>query len=263
MVSLSQFHSIQLAEEYEHLLKKPQEKDYVLHTIFVKTVNEQPLKQADLVIAGNQTLKDVPLARDYPVHFRKTYYPQSFFADPKIEFETTARASELLQMPGPVGYSSNIFRNSYIPGKTYNRLTPFGATPEDRNIHIASDTPEAQLIGLWKLLEDVYQQIDLLHKQRFAHGDLQLQNILVCPSPLKAFLIDFEVAVMDFDGPDEEWEKKVFVDLEAILREAVYVQTALGRQTGGLAEKSMDYLGRLFRHPQVFERRLTEVGLFY
>jgi hypothetical protein len=261
MVHLSEQHSIELAEEYRHLLKRPQQKDYVLHTIYVKTVNEMPLKQAELVIAGNETLESVPRARHYPVHFRKTYYPQSFFTDPRVEFDTTQKAADLLGMPEPVGYSRTVFRNSFIPGRTFDRVSPFGASPEDRNIAIGRDAPVAQLAGIWRLLEEIFAQITTLHENRFSHGDMQLHNILVCPSPLRAFLIDFEVSVADFDGPDEDWEKKVYTDLEEILREAIYVQTALGCQQGPLAERSLELLPRLFRNPKPFENRLTEVGL--
>ncbi len=261
MVELSTFHRIALAEEYEHLVKHPQRTDYSLHTVYVKEVNGQPLKQADLVIAGVETREKIPQAEKYPVHFRKTYYPQSFFTDPAIEFEATQRAAEILHAPAPVGYSKTKFRSSFIPGRTYKKLSPFGASPYDRNINLARQCPEGQLIGLWHILEEIYRQLKRLHEHRFLHGDMQLQNIIVCPSPIRAFLVDFEVSVLDFDGPDEEWEEKCLADEEEILREAIYIQTALGQQQGELSERSVEMLSKLFPRPARFEETLKEAGL--
>lgn len=260
MVKLSELHSIQLAEAYEHLLTRPQQKDYTLHNIYLKTANDTPLKQAELVLAGKQTREAIPLTAEYPVHFKKTYFPQSLFTDPKVEFASTQKAAEILGMPGPIGFEANVFRNSFIPGKSWNRLSPFGILPEDRNFQLARELPEAQLIGLWWLLEQVYTQVKTLHAHRFIHGDLQMHNVIVCNSPIRAFIIDYEVSIVDFTGDDETWEQKRRADLHEILREAVFIQSALGRQEGDLSGESMELLPHLFQNPKNILRRLKDIG---
>jgi hypothetical protein len=261
MVKLSALHSIELAEAYQHLLKQPQQKDYTLHNIYLKEVNGTPLKQAELVIAGAQTREAIPLAAEFPVHFKKSYFPQSFFTDPQVEFESTAQAAKILEMPGPIGYERTVFRNSFIPGKPWNRHSPFGITPEDRNFQVARSVPESQLIGLWVLLEQVYAQIKKLHAKRFLHGDLQTHNVIVCSSPIRPFIIDYEVSVVEFTGSDEEWEKRRLEDLREFLREAVFVQSVLGRQEGELSAESLELLPKLFENPKSVLKRLKEIGV--
>lgn len=261
MVKLSDLHSIELADAYQHLLEKPQLKDYTLHKIYLKEVNGAPLKQAELVIAGLQTREAIPLAAEYPVHFKKTYFPKSFFTDPKVEFEATTKAAQILDMPGPIGHEPFVFRNSFIPGKAWNRHSPFGISPEDRNFQIARTLPEAQLIGLWYLLEQIYGQVKKLHATRFLHGDLETHNIIVCNSPLRAFIIDYEVSVADFKGSEEDWEKLCLKDLREILREAVFIQSVLGRQESELSVESFNLLPQLFSNPKSVLKRLKEVGV--
>lgn len=261
MVKLSDLHSIELADAYLHLLDNPQRSDYTLHRIYQKEVNGTPLKQAELVIAGSQTREAIPLTREFPVHFKKSYFPQSLFTDPKVEYESTAEAARLLGMPGPLGYEAAAFRNTFIPGRPWDRLSPFGVTPEDRNFQLARDMPGAQLIGLWYLLEQVYAQIKTLHAQRFLHGDLQTHNVIVCSSPIRAFLIDFEVSVVKFEGDDATWEKRRLEDLREFLKEAVYVQSALGRQEGELSAESLELLPKLFKDANSVAKRLKEIGV--
>ena len=46
------------------------------------------------------------------------------------------------------------------------------------------------------------------------------------------------------------------MDLEPLLREAVYLQCALGRQESPLGERSWNRLGELFRSPERFRRAI-------
>lgn len=261
MVKLSELHSIELADPYLSLLEKPQQKDYTLHRIYQKEVNGLPLKLAEIVIAGAETRAAIPLAAQFPVHFKKTYFPKSFFTDPKVEYEATRTAAQLLGMPGPIGFEQTVFRNSFIPGKPWNRHSPFGISPVDRNFQVARSVPETQLIGLWYLLEQVYDQMKKLHAQRFLHGDLETHNIIVCHSPLRPFIIDYEVAVVEFKGSEEDWEKKRLEDLCEILREAMFIQSVLGQQEGPLSSESLELLPKLFENPKSVLRRLKEIGV--
>jgi hypothetical protein len=54
----------------------------------------------------------------------------------------------------------------------------------------------------------------------------------------------------------EAWEKRCALDLEPLLREAVYLQCALGKQQGKLAELSLGRLAQLLKHPEQFERAI-------
>jgi hypothetical protein len=261
MVKVSQLHSIELADAYVHLLENPPRTDYTLHRIYQKEVNGAPLKQAELVIAGAETREKIPLTQEFPVHFKKTYFPKAFFTDPKVEFDATAKAAELLDMPGPIGHESHVFRNTFIPGKPWNRHSPFGITPEDRNFQVAAGLPEMQMIGLWAMLEEVYAQVKKLHAARMLHGDLQLHNIIVCPSPIRPFLIDWEVCTVSFEGSEEDWEKRRLNDLREILREAVFAQSKLGLQEGALSAECLERLPELFDNPKSVLRRLKEIGV--
>lgn len=262
MVRLSDYHQIELAEEYRHLIDRPTENDYALHTVFVKTANNQPLKQGELVIAGRRTREDHSMAQEFPVHFRKTYYPTSLHPDPEEEFEKAKIASEILKAPPPIGFSPRVFRNSFIPGRPFDRCSPFTpGLPDERYIKMAVKAPVAQLIGLWRILEDAFDQVRCLHEKGMSHGDLELHNIVISSSPIKAFLIDFEVAQFEKDLPAEDWEKWKQKDLHNILREAVFIQCGLGKQEGLLAETANARIEDLFEKSEPFYSNLTPVGV--
>ena len=85
---------------------------------------------------------------------------------------------------------------------------------------------------------------------------MELHNIAVSPSPVEVVLIDFELAKRKGDITPAEWDKLVEADFTELLKEAVYLQCALGRQPGPLADTAMDRIGRLFPSPGCFERRI-------
>jgi hypothetical protein len=210
-----------------------------------------------LVIAGKKTRGAFPLARNYPVHFLKSYYPWSFHGDPRIEFENSQTAAEILGSPEPIGYDANSFRAAFIPGKPLSRISPFtDVEPAERCLGIALQADPAALIGLWKLAEQVFAHLEKLHACRFFHRDLELHNVIVCTAPLQVFLIDFESAERAFDGSEEDFEERRFRDLAELLRLAVFVQSGLGRQEGPLARASLDALPKLFRSSETFASRL-------
>jgi hypothetical protein len=75
-------------------------------------------------------------------------------------------------------------------------------------------------------------------------------------------LIDFEAAARRDAMTDADWDKRCKLDLEPLLREAVYLQCALGRQQGRLGELSWSRLPELFRSPDRFQRAIEmQAGL--
>jgi serine/threonine protein kinase len=184
---------------------------------------------SELVIAGKRTRAANPLADRYPVHFLKSYHPWSFHGNPRIEFENNQAAAQILGTPEPIGFDNNSFRAPFIPGKPLSKLSPFtNIEPPHRCLGIAQKTEPASLIGLWRLIEEVFEQIEKLHAQRFCHGDLELHNIVVCTVPVQTFLVDFESSERAFPGPDKNWEQRRSSDLFEVLRLAVYLRAAQG-----------------------------------
>ncbi len=257
MIHLSPHHQIELDPALMHMLERPPDRDYVVRRVSQKVVNGQPLIQGELVISGNETLDAYPLAVKYPVHFRKTYYPTCFHQHPDQEYENQLAASRIIDVPPPIGSTRTTFRSCYLPGTPFDRLSPFGVEPPERNIQIAEEHPKAACIGLWFLLNSVYTQITALHENGFAHGDLFLHNIIISPAPIGAHLIDFEQAVRrDDEMSDEVWKEKVDADLSEILKTGTFLQCALGRQEGPLSNACLKALPKLFTAHRQFKRSI-------
>ncbi len=256
MVPVSPRHEILLAPEYAQLIGRAPEHDFVLRTITRREAAGLPLMSAELVIAGKDTRVAFPLAETYPMHFRKTYYPGRLREDPEIEFLNQQRASEILDAPPPIGWTKDTFRSCFVPGKPYSRLTPFGIEPVENNVGLAEELPLATAIGLWWLCRQAFDQLTRLHEGGLVHGDMELHNIAVAPAPAEVVLIDFELARWKKDLTPAEWEKVVRADWVELLKEAVYLQCALGRQPGPLAEMAIERLPELFPSPGRFERSI-------
>lgn len=217
---------------------------------------------AELVLAGTETRARYPLTENYPLHFRKTYYPASLHGDPQVEFERQSRAAELLPVPPPLGWSPLTFRSCFLPGKPYNRISPFGVEPEEANIQVALGLEFATAAGLWHLLSQAFAHVSTLHQSGFVHGDMELHNLIACPSPLEIHLIDFENARDKHELSDAQWENTSTKDMRLILKEAAYVQCRLGAQTGLLAEAVQRNFETLFTSPNRFRRAIQrQAGL--
>jgi len=261
-IAVSPRHTVLLASALFPLVDKAPRQDFVVRTRARREANGLPLMAAELVIASDETRKTYPAAATYPLHFRKTYFPGRLHGDPGVEFERHVRASELCRTPPPIGHAADVFRSCLIPGQSFARLTPFGGEPPDNNISKAEKLPLATAAGLWRLAEESLAQMLALHDGGLAHGDAELHNIIVCPSPLEPILIDFEAAARRDAMTDADWDKRCKLDLEALLREAVYLQCALGRQPGRLGELSWSRLPELFRSPDRFQRAIElQAGL--
>ena len=256
MVRVSPRHELLLAPEYAQLVRYAPEHDFVMRTITRREANGLQLMSAEMVIAGKDTRKEFPLAAEYPMHFRKTYYPGRLRGDPSVEFANQRKASEILDAPPPIGFTKDTFRSCFVPGKPYSRLTPFGIEPVENNVQVAEEINLATAVGLWWLCGQAFGQLNKLHDAGLVHGDMELHNIAVSPSPAEAVLIDFELAKWKQEVAEAEWSKLVKADFTELLKEAVYLQCALGRQPGPLADMAMARIGELFPSPGRFERHI-------
>ena len=256
LVPVSPRHTVLLSREYLTFIDTPPQRDYVVRTVAKRQVGAMMLMSGDLVIASADTRKTFPLAAEYPLHFRKSYFPGQMHGDTKDEFENHARASQLIDIPPPIGHTPNTFRSCLLPGHPYNRLSPFGAEPQTANIALAEKLSLPAAAGLWRLCEDALSKHLALQAGGLAHGDAELHNFIVCPTPLELVLIDFEGSVDQKTQTEEAWQKRCALDLEPLLREALYLQCALGRQIGELAELSLARMATLLEYPEQFARAI-------
>jgi hypothetical protein len=256
LVAVSPQHSVRLAREFFDLVEKPPQVDYVVRTIARREANGLPLMSADFVIAGRETRERHPLARDYPLHFRKTYFAARLSGDTGREFRLLALASAVLRLPPPIGFGQNVIRGCLVPGRPYSHLSPFGTDPEEGNLRIATKVPLATAAGLWGFVERAFAALTTLQAAGLAHGDAELHNMVVCSSPLDVVLVDFEAAVERSELDEAAWRKRCATDLTMVLREAVFLQCVLGRQRTPLADAAWMDLDRLFRSPERFRKAI-------
>lgn len=263
-VALSPLHRVELAEACAPLLETPPEKDFALHTIAIKKAPDgRPLVHSELVIAGRGTREQFPAAREFPVHFLKSFHPWTLHGDPGIEFARTGIAASILGSPPPVGHDANSFRTTFIPGRPLSRLLPFYAVePDARALGLARQMDLAALVGLWRLLGMAFDALVRLHAGGLAHGDAELHNVIVCPAPLGVFWIDYESASLRRETDEDAWPARETRDRRELLRAAACVGAALGRQEGPLAEAVTAALAgkELFRDPAPFRAALAAAG---
>lgn len=256
LIAVSPRHSVRLADEYLAFVKKAPRRDFVVRTITKREANGLPLMTAEIVIAGVDTREEFPLAARYPLHFRKTYFPGRLHGDPKHEFECQDRASSLIGVPPPIGFGPQVFRACLLPGPTYFSLSPFHTEPDEANLPHARELGLAAAAGLWKLGEQALEQLLAMHRGGLCHGDAELHNFIVCPTPLETVVIDFEDAALKSALAPEEWQRRCETDLGPLLKHAVLLQCAIGSQPGPLGEKSWERLDQLFKHPDKFRRAI-------
>jgi len=258
-VHVSPRHSVTVDEDYLALIKRAPQQDFVVRTLAKRMAGDTPLVSGELVIAGVSTRERYPLAAAYPLHFRKTYYPGRLRGDPQGEFERHTRASEILGIAPPIGFTPATFRSCLVPGRPFDQtLAPFGSEPEDSNIKHADKLSLAAAAGMWQLSERVFAVLMHLHAAGLAHGDAELHNFIVCNAPLDVLPIDFDMAVARDDLDEAAWNERCELDTEALLKVAVYLQCALGAQTSPLGEASRARITKLFRRSDAFTRAIEE-----
>ena len=255
-VRVTPVHAIELPDPLYRLVEQPPEHDFVMRRLSEKLANGEPLIQGELVIAGKDTLARYPLAREYPVHFRKTYYPTCFHQHPDRELHRHQRVAEILSLPPPIGCTRTSFRSCFIPGHSLETLAPFELDPPDANLRVAEEMPIAARIGLWRILEVLHGQVTSLHRAGLVHGDLFLHNVIVATSPIGVYPIDFERAADRAEAAtDEAWRRLCAEDLLEVWKAAAYLLCVLGPQPGELAAEVGARVEDLFpRAPRVRER---------
>lgn len=258
LIPVSPRHAVLLSREYLTFIDTAPQRDYVVRTVASRKVGTMMLMSGDVVIASAETRAQFPLAQKYPLHFRKSYFPGQMHGDTKDEFESHMRASELTDIPPPIGHTPNTFRSCLLPGLPYTRVSTLGADPETANIALAEKLPLASAAGLWRLCEEAFSKLITLQEGGLAHGDAELHNFIVCPTPLELVLIDFEGAVRKDAVDEEAWEKRCKLDLAPLLREAIYLQCGLGRQDGKLADLAFERIAKLVKYPDQFLRAIEQ-----
>jgi hypothetical protein len=257
-IALSPRHAVTIDEDYFAMVERAPEEDFVVRTLAKTMAVDVPLMTGELVIAGRSTRERHPLAASYPLHFRKTYYPGRLRGDPEVEFERQTRASRVLGIPPPIGYSRNVFRSCLLPGTRFDRTMPFGTDPEESNIRHASGLTLSAAAGLWLLAEQTMEILTRLHDAGLTHGDAQLHNFILCYAPLEIVPIDFDMSVLREGVTEDAWQQRIADDLEPLLKIAVFLQCALGEQRGSLAELSRSRLDTLFVRQEPFRRAIAD-----
>lgn len=262
LVKVSPRHAVRLAQEYTAIIEKPRRDDFVVRTVARKTANGTPLMSAEIVIAGRETREKFPLADEFPLHFRKTHFPGHLHGDPGVEFARHGDASGIIGIPPPIGFDERTFRACLLPGTPLHALSPFHGDPEDIHLRQARELALVAAAGHWKLAELAFEALGTLHAGGLVHGDAVLQNFIVCPSPLEILPIDFEGSARKDELADDEWQKRVQSDMDELLRHAVYLLCALGRQPGALAEAALGNIDRLLRSPDRFRQAIERGAEF-
>jgi hypothetical protein len=258
LVQVSPRHWVTLGEDFLGMIDTAPREDFVVQTLARRKAGTVTLMMGELVIAGAATRATFEGAREFPLHFRKTYYPGRLGGDPREEFRLHALASSLIPVPHPLGATRDTFRSCLIPGVPLNRTCDLGVEPDPRNIEIARELSLAAAAGLWKFAEETLQLIDKLQAGGLSHGDTHLHNFIVCPSPLEVIPIDFEIAKAKEDCNAETWEARCAAEREHVFKLAIYLQSALGRGQGPLAERSLEVIEQLVTSPKLFQQAIEE-----
>src|SRR6187399_106680 len=163
LIQVSPRHHVALSDDYMSMIDTAPREDFVVRTLARRNAGATTLMMGELVIAGAASRDAYPLARQYPLHFRKTYYPGRLHGDPRDEFDRQTRASEIIGVPPPIGHAPTVFRTCLLPGVPYSTLSPFAAEPEEANIPKAHKLPLGEAAGLWSLAASAFAQITKLH----------------------------------------------------------------------------------------------------
>ncbi len=252
-------HAVTVDDDYFALIQRAPQEDFVVRTLARTMAGDAPLMTGELVIASYATRQRFPLAATYPLHFRKTYFPGRLRGDTQVELERHTRASEVLDIPPPIGRLGGTFRTCLLPGRPFDQvMLPFGTEPEDSNIKHADDLTLSAAVGLWLLAERVMTALSKLHRAGLTHGDAQLQNFVVCYAPVDIVPIDFDMSIERDAVSAETWESECARDLEPLLKVAVFLQCALGAQEGDLADLSRARMDTLFVRSEPFRRAVED-----
>ncbi|MEO8177850.1 MAG: hypothetical protein ABI895_03360 [Deltaproteobacteria bacterium] len=257
-IQVSSRHHVALSEDYLPMIDRAPREDFVVRALARRKVGVMTLMMGELVIAGAATREQFELARVYPLHFRKTYYPGQLHGDPRTEFELHEQASQLIDVPPPIGSTPNSFRSCFLPGTPLDRASNLSSEPDESNIALARALSLVSAAGLWRLAEEALGLLNRLQQGGLTHGDAHLHNFIVCPSPLEVLPIDFEIGATKDSVSAEVWEQRCRADRQHLLKLAIYLQCALGKQRGPLARESMASIELLVKPAEAFHDAIAE-----
>ena len=256
LIQVSPRHTVRIGAEYAVWIKRAPRQDFVVRTIMKREANGMPLVSADIVIAGERRAAAFRSPRATRC-ISADVLPGRLHGDPRQERDRQNEAAEILGIPPAIGATHQTFRSCFLPGGPYNRLSPFGAEPEEANLPLAKKLDLAAAAGLWRLLQEAFDSLTRLHGAGIAHGDVELHNLIVCASPLECILIDFEATVKKDELDAATFDKRCQGDFLPVLKEAILLQCALGAQPGALAEMARARVKEVFKRP---DRFLAEIG---
>ena len=164
-----------------------------MRTCARREANGMPLMTAELIIAGEETRKNHAVAAPIRCTSERRTSRAGCTASRRSSSSSTCSPRSCRTRRRRSGTRTR-FRSCLIPGQSYARLTPFGGDPPENNIAKAQKLPLAAAAGLWRLAEEIFAQLLVLHEGGMSHGDAELHNSIVCPAPLEPILIDFEAA---------------------------------------------------------------------
>ena len=255
LIKVSPRHSVRLAQEYSHLIGRAPQRDFVVRNLVRRDANGLPLMTAELVIAGRETRERFPLASLYPLHFRKTYFPGRFHADPETEFQRHSRAVEsihcLRPLAGRARRSAPVFSRANLTPPVALRRRAGREQPGARAGN--SDSRLPPLAARKKLL---------FNSRRFMKAASRTATWnCTTSSSVRAIGVGAH-RLRQCCGTRKRrpraWEKGCARDFTQLLREAVFLQCALGRQPGPLADLAWQRMDEFLKAPERFRREIAQ-----
>ena len=260
-IAVSPRHTVLLATELYPLVEKAPRQDFVVRTRARREANGLPLMTAELVIAGEETRQAHPPPRPIRCTFARPTSPDGCTAIRRSSSSSTCWRRSSAGRRRRSGTRPTCFAAAWC------RASPTRASRRSAASLPRTTSPRRRSCrwrprrgcGGWPRKR--WRSCSCFRSGGLAHGDAELHNIIVCPAPLEPILIDFEAAVATGRRwTSAAWEARCEQDLQPLLREAVYLQCALGRQPSPLGERSWNRLGELFRSPDRFRRAIETAG---
>ncbi|MEM9445520.1 MAG: hypothetical protein AAGA18_09225 [Verrucomicrobiota bacterium] len=243
------------------LLEHPDADDYVIQNLSRTEVKGELLKRSDLVVAGWKTRKATPKAAKYPMHLRRTYYKKPE-TPTEIQCERLQQVFDLAGGTQPIGATENIFRCTYLPGRSLSEMNPFLKKKTSLNVATAGTLSKDRLVSLWNILSQAHQKACFLHHKGICFGGIDPRHVVVSSEGRKVHLVNMEKAVKRGDDISKsEWQESNVHDLSEIFRLAIFTQMGLGQMSGPLAYDAMVYLSEVFDDPEYFLTHITSLEL--
>ena len=177
--------------------------DLVLSTIY-----KAPMATAKLVIPGEESLKTIPKADQYGIHFVKDFHKRPngelyHKTDGNDEFERTHEvraclSPETMEYVVPLDGRVDQYRGRVIPGTSLRQFSPFHTYVGERCKFAHTFKPDQSnqafiaASNFHDYLDKAHSQLDQLHQNCLVHQDAHLDNFMVIPKTGEVQLIDFQ-----------------------------------------------------------------------